>query len=92
VIVNCDLGFTITGIGIEVIQSTGPRLTRGVGGIGGVECTGSDQVLSMGVSTFSASPYMPGKASAGGQVNVFNFATGEFVSAAMGPQQIRIRK
>ena len=52
----------------------------------------SDQVVSVGVSTFSASPYKQGKASAGGQVNVSNFATGEFAFAAMGPQEIRIRK
>jgi hypothetical protein len=92
VTVNCDPGFTITGIGVEVIQSSGKVLTRGVGGIGGIECTGSDQVLGLGVSTFSASPYKQGKASAGGQINVFNFATGEPGFATMGPQEIRIRR
>jgi hypothetical protein len=91
-IVNCDPGFRINFVTADVVQSNGKRLTRGVGGNGFIECTGSDQVVPVLVNTFSASPWSQGKASVGGQIGVFNPATGEFVEAARGPQEIRIKK
>jgi hypothetical protein len=93
VIVNCVPNFLMHVSSLNVVQSTGSRLTQGFGGEPtDIACTGTDQTVSVTVGTFSAAPYKPGKASASGSVFLFDPSTGFFVSVNFGPQEIRIRK
>jgi hypothetical protein len=93
VIVNCLPNFVIGSANLGVVQSSGKSLTQGFGGVStSIACTGTDQTVSVTVTTFSAAPYKQGRASASGSVFVIDPSTGFFVNVDFGPQEIRIRK
>jgi hypothetical protein len=93
VIVNCLPNFVMHVSSLNIVQSTGSRLTQGFGGDPtDIACTGTDQTVSVTVTTFSAAPYKQGRASASGSVFVIDPSTGFFANVDFGPQEIRIRK
>jgi hypothetical protein len=92
VIVNCLPNFVMHVSSVNVVQSSGKRLTQGFGGSSpDIACTGTDQTVSVTVTTFSAVPFKQGRAAASGSVFTINPA-GFFVNVDFGPQEIRIRK
>ncbi len=93
VTVNCDPGL-IAFPTVNLSQSTGHRLVQGSGGsYQSIDCTGSDQTVNVQVGNYpGVTAWKQGRASASGQLSLYDPSTFELYSASAEPAEIRIQK
>jgi len=94
--VQCQPGWNIAFGDVSVAQATGHKLAQGSGSFfnnfPGVPCTGAPQSQDVTASTFTSFAFKQGKATATGNLSVFNASTGSLVTESTGAQPIRIQK
>jgi len=94
--VQCQPGWNIAFGDASVVQATGHKLAQGSGSFfndfPGVPCTGAPQSRDVTVSSFTSFAFKQGKATATGNLTVFNPSTFTLATESTGPQEIRIRK
>jgi hypothetical protein len=94
--VQCQPGWNIAFGDVSVAQSSGHKLAQGSGSFAnafpGVPCTGAPQSQDVTVSTSTSFAYKQGRATAIGNLTVFNPSTSSFVTESTGPQPLRIQR
>jgi hypothetical protein len=94
---QCEVGWNVTEIQVDIAQSTGFRLAQGSGSFTnedpGVACTGTTQTQEVVVHNFSPWAFKQGKATVTSvHLIAFNTDTFDFVFEDFGPFAINISK
>ena len=94
---NCDVGFNAAFGDVFLRQVSGHKLAAGSGSFvndfPGIPCTGTPQTVSgIVVDSFTSFVFKNGSASITAVFTVFNPNTGQLISEASGPTQVRLHK
>ena len=93
---KCRAGWNVAFGSASVAQSTGTKLARGFGDFfndfPGVPCTGARETQRIVVTTETSFAFKPGKATATGDLTVFNPSTQQLATDSAGPTEVKLTK